>query len=160
PPLGRTLLVARLDDVVEYDGQVTPLAANRWASGAVDPGGYRHIEEFRLEGTTPVWTYAVADAQIEKRIWMEPGANTTYGGYRLVRGGAPVRLTLRALVNYRDYHGTTRGDGWVMNVTPLPHGVRVVAYDGARPVSLLMPGADVDVAPVWFSGFDLPRERE
>ena len=36
----------------------------------------------------------------------------------------------------------------------------MVAYDGARPFALLMPGADIDVAPVWYSGFDLPRERE
>ena len=81
-------------------------------------GGYRLIERFYLDGTTPVWHYACADTLIEKRVWMEPGANTTYVRYRLLRAGAAgvVRLELRALVNYREFHVTTRGPGWQMAV--------------------------------------------
>ena len=85
PPLGRTLLVAKADETVTYDGRSMPLTTNRWAGGAVDPSGYTAIERFALDGTTPVWTYAIADALVEKRVWMEPGANTTYVRYRAVR---------------------------------------------------------------------------
>jgi hypothetical protein len=81
----RTLLVSKIEEVVEYHGQVYALGANRWAGGAIDPSGYLHIERFHLEGTTPVWTFACADALIEKRIWMEHGANTTYVQYTAVR---------------------------------------------------------------------------
>src|SRR5687768_12955924 len=68
PPVDRTLLVAKLDETIEYGGAVWELFANRWGDGAVGPHGYRLIERFRLDGTTPVWTFACADAQIEKRI--------------------------------------------------------------------------------------------
>ena len=51
-PWHRTLLVSKIDEVVEYDGQSYALGANRWAGGAIDPAGYLHIERFRLEGTT------------------------------------------------------------------------------------------------------------
>src|SRR5881628_2800006 len=61
PPLGRTLLVAKLDEVADYDGSTYALSANRWAGGTLDPQGYRFIETFRLEGTMPVWTFACAD---------------------------------------------------------------------------------------------------
>src|SRR5262250_2325924 len=44
PPLGRTLLVSKLDEFAEYDGKTYPLATNRWAGGAIDPAGYSHIE--------------------------------------------------------------------------------------------------------------------
>ncbi|MEL7475489.1 MAG: glycogen debranching enzyme N-terminal domain-containing protein, partial [Cyanobacteria bacterium J06555_12] len=57
PPLGRTLLVAKLDETVEYNGDRYDLSTNRWATGAVEPSGYRHIERFRLEGSTPIWTF-------------------------------------------------------------------------------------------------------
>ena len=33
------------------------------------------IERFYLDGTMPVWHYALGDALLEKRVWMEPGAN-------------------------------------------------------------------------------------
>ena len=55
------------------------------------PDGYRYLESFRLEGTLPVWTFAVADALVERRLWMAHGANTTYVTYRLLRGSPPAR---------------------------------------------------------------------
>src|SRR5437762_11274276 len=50
PPLGRTLLVAKLEETAEYDGLAFPLYTNRWSDGTIDPRGYLHIERFRLEG--------------------------------------------------------------------------------------------------------------
>src|SRR5947209_17376449 len=51
PPVGRTLLVSKLDETARYQGTEYALAANRWLSGSVDPKGYVNIESFRLEGT-------------------------------------------------------------------------------------------------------------
>src|SRR5437899_1277645 len=160
PPLGRTLLVAKADETAMYDGFALPLATNRWAGGAIEPRGYVAIERFALNGTTPVWTYAVADALIEKRVWMEPGANTTYVRYQVLRARGPVGLQLRLLVNYRDYHATTRSDGWRMDIASVTHGFRVIAYGGARPLLLLADRGDARIAHTWYRGFDLPRERE
>ncbi len=160
PPLGRTLLVAKVDESVDYAGHAYRLFANRWADGTVDPHGYREIERFRLEGTTPVWTYACADALVEKRVFMEPGANTTYVRYRLLRAGGSATLEVKLLVDYRDYHGTTRGAGWQMRVEPVPGGLRVVAFDGAHPFVLLAPGAELRPGHTWYEGFHLAREQE
>ncbi len=160
PPLGRTLLVAKVDDSIEYDGLTRPLFVNRWVDGTVDPHGYREIERFGLEGTTPVWTYACADALLEKRVWMEHGQNTTYLQYRLLRGGGFVALELKVLVNYRDYHSTTRCDGWQMKIEPVPGGLRVAAFDGAHPFVLRAEGADVQPAHDWYRGFHLTLEQE
>ena len=44
PPVGRTQLVAKLDETVSYDGSEFPLATNRWASGVVEPKGYLNLE--------------------------------------------------------------------------------------------------------------------
>jgi predicted glycogen debranching enzyme len=160
PPLGRTLLVAKLDETAEYAGRRRPLFANRWGDGGVDPPGYRETERFRLEGTTPVWTYAVADALLEKRVWMEQGANTTYVQYRVLRATAPLTLELKALVNYRDYHASTRAGSWVMKVDEVGAGLRIQAFEGARPFVLLAEGAQVERAHAWHYGFRLDREQE
>src|SRR5512139_849132 len=160
PPLGRTVLVAKLDEAVEYDGFDGPLATNRWMDGTVDPAGHNHIERFRLEGTSPVWTYACADALLEKQIWMEQGANTTHVRYRLLRARGPVTLAVKALVNYRDYHSTTRGPGWQMRVERVPGGLRVTAFDGARPFVLLSEASEVEPTHDWHEGFELAAERE
>ncbi|HJV56451.1 MAG TPA: amylo-alpha-1,6-glucosidase [Methylomirabilota bacterium] len=161
PPVGRTVLVDGLHERIEYDGATYELSTARWADGAVAPAGYRLIERFYLDGTTPVWHYACADTLVEKRVWMEPGANTTYVRYRLLRAGAggPVRLTLRALVNYREFHVTTHGPGWQMAVAPAGRGLQIIAYDGARPLSIQMPGATAEPAHDWYVGFRLAAEE-
>ena len=160
PPLGRTVMAASVHETVEYAGAEWPLFAARWVSGIVDPHGYRLIERFRLDGTTPVWTYACADALVEKCVWMEHGANTTHVRWRVLRAREPLTLRVKTLVNYRDYHATTRAGDWRMDVARVADGLRVIAFDGARPLLLLAPGADADAAHTWFRDFDLPRERE
>lgn len=160
PPLGRTLVAAKLEEDVAYGEGTWALGANRWADGSVAPTGFRELERFRLDGTTPVWTYACGDALLEKRVWMEPGANTTYVHYAVLRAAEPVALTLRALVNYRDYHATTRGEGRAMEVAPVAQGLRVRAFDGAAALLMLAPGAEAQTAHAWYRRFALPRERE
>jgi predicted glycogen debranching enzyme len=160
PPLGRTLVVAKLEEDVAYAGGTWALATNRWADGSVAPHGFRELERFRLDGTTPVWTYACGDALLEKRVWMEPAANTTYVRYALGRASAPLTLALRALVNYRDYHATTHADGWTMEVAAVAGGLRVRAFDGAAPVTMLAPGAEAEPAHTWYRRFALLREHE
>src|SRR6188474_2771408 len=77
PPVARTVLVAGSVDWVTYGGVRYPLSTHEFGEGAVTPDGYRFLESFRLEGTLPVWTFAFADALIERRIWMNYGVNTT-----------------------------------------------------------------------------------
>lgn len=159
PPLGRTLLVSGIQETVEYEGRQYALGTHRWVGGAVVPEGYRLIESFRLEGTTPVWTFACADALVEKRVWMEHGANTTYVSYRLLRSGVPARLTLKALVNYRDYHATTHAGDWRMDVRRVQQGLEIRAFDGAAPFFLLSTSAAAAPAQDWYRNFDLALAR-
>jgi predicted glycogen debranching enzyme len=160
PPLGRTLLVARTEDVAVHDGQTTRLSADRWADGTLDPRGDHAIEGFRLEGTVAVWTYACGAARLERRVWMEQGANTTYVSYRVTRADRPLELTVRVLVNDRDYHALTQGGEWRTRVEPVKHGVGVSVFDGAPPLLIAASGALVAPGHTWYRGFHLAAERE
>lgn len=159
PPLGRTLLLTKLDETAVYDNHTYPLHANRWADGIVSPQGYRHIEQFTLEGTVPVWHFACADALLEKRIWMQQGENTTYVQYKLKRGTQPLRLTIKAMVNYRDYHSNTQANNWRMAVEEVSKGICVTAYPGAKPLYLLSDGGEASSVHNWYYGFTNVVER-
>ncbi|NJR62367.1 MAG: glycogen debranching protein [Cyanobacteria bacterium CRU_2_1] len=159
PPLGRTLMLTKLDEIALYGEQTYALHTNRWADGVVNPQGYEQIEQFFQEGTTPIWQFAVGDALLEKRIWMQQGANTTYVRYKLRRATQPLTLTVKALVNYRDYHGSTQANGWRMNVEQVDRGIYIQAYPGAVPMYLLSQTANVSSTHDWYYGFDLAVER-
>jgi len=159
PPLGRTLLVAKIEETVRCGEAAYPLSTNRWASGAIEPRGFQNMESFRLEGTTPVWRYALGDAVVEKRVWMRPGENTTYVRYALLRGAA-AELELRALVNYRGFHGNTHAGDLRMNVQRTRNGVHVVANDGAMPLLLTSDVGACEPGHEWYQDFFLPAERD
>jgi predicted glycogen debranching enzyme len=158
PPLGRTLLLTKLDETATYDGQDYSLFTNRWADGHVEPGGYRYLERFRLEGTIPVWTFACADALLEKRVWMRQGENTTYVRYNLLRGSQPVKLSLKAIVNCRDHHASTREGDWWMDVQRVENGLRLMSFSGAAPFWLLSAQARVTEQDLWYCDYLLSQE--
>lgn len=160
PPTARTLLVSGLDESVRYRDSSYSLATNRWTSGFVSPSGYLQLESFHLEGTKPVWNYALADALLEKRVWMRQGENTTYVQYTLVRASAPVELDGKVLVTYRDFHATTQASGWQIKVEPVEDGLRVDAFDGAVPFVMKSSNATFQPRQEWYRDYFLPAERE
>ncbi len=159
PPVGRTQLVARLDETARYAGNESALATNRWESGAVEPKGYLNIESFRLDGTTPAWQFAVADALIEKRIWMKHGENTTCVQYTLLRGSQHADLEIKCFVNYRDFHANTHAGDWHMKIEPLKNGVEIIAFEGANPFYLFAEGATAAPRHEWYRDCFLPQEK-
>jgi len=160
PPVGRTQLVAALDETVRYGGSTYALATHRWGSGAVSPQGFLYLESFRLEGAVPVWTYALADALLEKRIWMVQGENTTFIHYTLARASSTLEIDLKALVNYRDFHSLTHTGDWHMKIVPTQDGVMVLPFDAATPFYLKSAQASCEPEHEWFRDCYLPRETE
>src|SRR4029077_3918771 len=160
PPVGRTHLVAGVDETVRYSGAEYRLGTYQWGGGVVDPKGFLNIQSFRLEGMTPVWTYALADALLEKRVWMQHGENTTYVKYTLLRSSGAIEMEFKALVNYRDFHSSTHAGDWHMEIDPVEHGVKVTAFDRATPFYLQCEGAECEARHEWYRGYFLPVEKE
>jgi len=157
---GRVLLVSKAEEVIGYAGREYALGANRWSSGAVEPQGFRFIERFQLAGSVPAWRFACADAILERRVWMQEGANTTFVRYELLYASAPAELEIKVLVNCRDVHATTQAENWNTAVTPVAHGLRVVAREDAPPVYLLSDSAQAEARREWYQNYDLTVERE
>ncbi len=158
PPLGRTLLLTKLDETIEYNAQFYPLYTNRWADGSIEPHGYLNLESFRLDGTIPVWRFACAELLLEKRIWIELGANTTYIHYHFTRGSQPITLSIKALVNYRDHHSRTHYGDWQMQIDAISSGcLSLRAFPDAPTLYLSADQADCDwqIDRTWYRNFGL-----
>ncbi len=157
-PWNRTLLVSKFDETVEYAGQSYALGANRWVGGAIDPTGYLLIDSFRLEGTIPVWTFALGDVRLEKRIWMEHGANTTYVQYTVTRSISPLILAGKVMVNWRGYHNLTQGQNSFIDVRPQNAGLRIQDDPGAPAFYVLSSKATVEPAHTWYRNYEVKEE--
>jgi predicted glycogen debranching enzyme len=152
PPVQRTLLVAKIELSVRYLGVDSDLSAKEFVGGAISGTGFVHIESFANVDGIPTWRYAVADALLEQRIFMAPGSNTSYLRLELLRASAPMRVTLKPLVTYRDYHSQGRG-ARPIRVEAQAAEFRIQASADARPYRLSISQGVFTAAPAWYWNF-------
>ena len=162
PPLGRTLLVSKLEPTAHYAGETYLLACNEYRDGTVHPHGYRHLERFWREGSIPVWRFALADAWLERRVWMRHGRNTTFVRYTLSRASASLTLELEPLCTCRDYHhhGQQQHEDGEPRVETVPRGCEIHFREGAPAYRLLSDQADFQPDPDWHWQFRHRLEDE
>jgi predicted glycogen debranching enzyme len=159
PPVQRTLLVAKVELSAQYLGTETDLSANEFAGGTISGQGFVHLESFTVEDGIPVWRYALADALLEARIFMAPGANTSYLRVELLRATGPLRATFKPLVAYRDYHSQNRGPK-DFHLEADAAQVTVLANARARPYRLIISQGRYTAAPEWYWNFWHRTEAE
>ncbi len=152
PPVERVAIVAKLELTAKYAGSRLKLATNEYVDGTIDPHGYCHLESFRLDGLIPTWTWLIADARLEQRLWMRHGENTTYVQFTRIGGSKPLRLTIEPLCTYRDYHWQLRGERH-FGIDPIADGVLIRAHEWGQPYRLLSAGAAVQINPTTYWNF-------
>jgi predicted glycogen debranching enzyme len=144
PPLGRTLALASLGLALQTD-QHDP------------PKPFGPPTSFALEGTLPVWRFAVAGRQIEQRLWLAPGQNTLYLTVRLL-AGPPARLCLLPRVQWRDHHGHSQ-PGPLPAMQVLADGFAIAPQLTLRATASTTP-VTAQLAPYWLVGEYLAVEHE
>jgi len=134
PPVGRLVLLSKLEETLFIEGQAFELSANRYP-GVVHPQGYRYLKQFRLD-PFPVFTYEIEGIEIEKSVFMIQGENSTVVHYELRKNNHPespknLRLDVRPLIAFRDYHSTTHENAGINSAVETNPGLTTVTpYQG------------------------------
>src|ERR1700732_3138115 len=68
PPVGRAVLLSKLEETLIVGAERFELSVNQYA-GAIHPKGYRYLNSFRLD-PFPIFTYRAGGFEIEKRIFL------------------------------------------------------------------------------------------
>src|ERR1700760_46712 len=68
PPVGRLVLLSKLEETLIIDGRRYDLSANQYPE-VVHPQGHRHLSSFRLD-PFPIFTYEVEGVCVEKSVFM------------------------------------------------------------------------------------------
>lgn len=106
PPLGRAVLVSKLEESIVIDDERFELSANQYP-GTIHPRGFEYLKHFRLD-PFPIWTFEFAGLSIEKKIFMPHGRNATVVTWevkdREAKDTRSVCLEVRPLFGFRDHH--------------------------------------------------------
>ena len=162
PPVGRLVLLSKLEETLVIDGRRQELSANQYL-GAVHPQGYEYQTGFRLDPFA-VFTYEVEGMKLEKRVFMRQGENTTVVQYQLsqpANEANSIKLEIRPLIAFRDYHSTTHENEALNPNIEIEDGlVTYRPYADLPQLQLAHDPADIDKAGFWYRNFQYAIEQE
>jgi predicted glycogen debranching enzyme len=155
PPVGRVLLLAKIEESLIVGGDRFDLASNQYPD-IVYPEGYRFLEAFRLD-PYPVFTYRVPGAVLEKSLFLAHGEDTLVVWYRLM-ADRPALLEARPLVAYRSFHDLSSETERVNRSAEDSGGLlRVTPFDG-MPSLCFTHGGTFQEEGYWYRNFEYVEE--
>jgi len=160
PPVGRMVLLSKLEETLVIDGWRFELSTNRYP-GTIHPEGYLYLKQFRQD-PFPVFVYEVAGVELEKSVFMVHGENTTVIQYELrgVTQGV-CTLELSPLIAFRDYHSTTHENGAIDGSLAIAPGrVTCSPYAGCPSLHLAHTPGDIRRTGEWYRNFEYTIEQE
>lgn len=122
PPAQRHLLVSKVDEKIEVNGEEYNLYTNVCKNYISD--GYKFLDSFEKE-YLPVYTYKVKDIKIVKTISMIYGRNTVVVQYKIKNGKYNSKLTLAPVLNFRDFHYMTPNHIFSLKQKPDKNKIRI-----------------------------------
>jgi len=161
PPVGRFVLLSKFEETLIAGDRRVELSTNRYP-GIVHPQGFRLLKQFRFDPFA-TFTFAVEGMEIEKTVFMVQGENTTIVEYRIIGGSAEesVRLELRPLIAFRDYHSLTHENGAINGTVDRKPGlISFFPYAGLPALYLASNAANIESSGHWYRNFEYEAERE
>jgi predicted glycogen debranching enzyme len=164
PPVGRLVLLSKLEETLWIDGKSVDLSANCYP-GVIHPQGFQYLKHFCLD-PFPVFTYEVEGIEIEKSVFMIHGENSAVIHYEVRKNNRPevpkdLRLEIRPLIAFRDYHGTTHENGLINpRVQEVSALASVTPYQGLPSLHLAHNAIELRKTGDWYRNFEYEAERE
>src|SRR3984957_14966860 len=161
PPVGRVVLLSKLEETLVVGQQRFELSANQYED-VVHPNGYQYLDSFRLD-PFPVFRYRCDDVQLEKTVLLLQGENTVVVQYELLGDlhGRACSLEVRPLIAFRDYHSTTHANEAIQRgVAAGTSMATITPYPGLPSLHFAHNAASIDTSGFWFYNFEYERERE
>jgi predicted glycogen debranching enzyme len=161
PPVGRVVLLSKLEETLVIDSARFELSTNQY-QGAIHPRGHLYLDSFCLD-PFPFFRYRLDGAEIEKSVFLVHGENTVVVQYSVSGdpGSRSCTLEIRPLIAFRDFHGTTHANNAInRHVETAPGRATVTPYPDLPSLHLTHNAQSIDPTGFWFYKFEYERERE
>jgi len=159
PPVGRMVLLSKLDETIVIAGQRYELGCNRYP-GAIHPRGFEHLQRFE-KNPFPVFEYAAGGVWLRKTIAAVHGENTTLLLFEVLAAAAAFSLELQPFIAFRDYHSLAHANDALRREANFADGVlQLQPYEGAPELFIAVPGSRFAAQPDWYHRFEYALEQE
>jgi predicted glycogen debranching enzyme len=159
PPVGRVVLLSKLEERISAGAECYELGANQYP-GAVHPRGFEFLDAFERE-MFPSFEYSAGTVRLRKTVAAIHGQNTTVIVYEVLDAPGEIVLELKPLIAARDHHALTHANDAIRREGTFEGGVfSLRPYDGLPALYLAVPGSAFTPAPDWHYCFQYALEQE
>ncbi len=169
PPVGRLVMLSKLEETLIIGGQRYELSTNQYP-GAVHPHGYQFQTGFRLD-PFPIFTYQVAGITLEKSVFMIQGENSVALKYEITFDEdhaahsqlptADCFLELHPLIAARDYHSLGHENSVLNDEIKIEKAsVACRPYEDAPELYFAHEADAIEKSGHWYGGLEYSAERE
>jgi predicted glycogen debranching enzyme len=160
PPVGRKVLLSRLDETLTVPGvSGIELGSNRFP-GAIHPRGHERLVHFH-RCLFPRWTFEAAGVRLRKTVAMLDGEATTLVLYEVLDAPGPFSLDLRPFLAGRDDHALAHAADGPRAAAEFGNGTLRLRFPDALPdVHVQAAGATFQPDAAWWRDFEYGREEE
>ncbi|MCI4670792.1 MAG: amylo-alpha-1,6-glucosidase [Bacteroidia bacterium] len=157
PPVGRVVLLSKMDDSIWLNGQKYDLHTNKY-QGAVNPHGYIFLQKFE-QNLFPTFYYQINGVSLRKSIVAIHGENTVIVRYEVLEASSPFTLELTPLTMPRDYHCLGK-ENYELNQVVSQHEstLYLQPYHHLTPIYISAEGMHFDYEPFWHYNFEYTEE--
>lgn len=163
PPLGRVTMLSKFEETVFIGDARYELSTNQFP-GAVYPEGYRYLKNFRL-APFPVWTFIIDGIEIEKKVFMVHGSNTTVCRWEIkdqtVVANRKAQIELKPLLSFSDYHHLQHENAdFDLHYETSENLVAVKPYQDLPPLFFAHNARAIETTNLWYRNYEYAIERE
>jgi predicted glycogen debranching enzyme len=163
PPLGRVTMLSKFEETLTIDGKIFELSANQFPD-KIYPEGFKYLKNFRLD-PFPVWTFEVEGIEIEKKIFMPHGANTTVCQWKIKDqsqiANRKSQIELKPLLSFCDYHALQHENAEINPAFEIAENtISIHPYNEMPALFFAHSGGKIETTGFWYRNFEYAIERE
>lgn len=158
PPVGRLVVVSKLDETIVVGDKLIELGSNQY-TGAVHPQGFKYLSEFKRD-LFPEFYIRAEGIEIRKTIAAVHGENTTLVLYEVIEAPKTFSLEFLPLYSCRDFHGTTHANQHIGQSYLFDEGIfQTKNYHDCPEFFILVPNSNFIENKCWYYNFEFPVEQ-
>ncbi len=159
PPVGRLVVLSKLEETIVSTDKRFELSSNRYP-GAIYPQGFQYLKSFE-RNVFPEFVYEAGGIEIKKTIAGIHGENTVVIVYEVLKAKGKITLELLPLASCKDYHSEARANDSIYKNYLFDEGVfQTMNYEACPEIFISVPGSSFVDSKSWYYNYEHTIEQQ
>ena len=158
PPVGRTVILSKLDDTLVMGDQRFELSSNQYP-GTIHPLGHQYLKSFE-RNLFPEFIFEAGGVRLKKTVAAVQGQNTTLIIYDVLAASKKFDLELLPLCASRDYHSMSHANDAMYKGYLFRDGIfQTKNYENSPELFIKVPQSNFEASGNWYNNFEYSIEH-